>query len=196
MTVRERELASIARLRRKAAAGDSLAVSNIAAGYGILGRWRLAFRWWFRGAAAGDGSDMLEAAYCYQHGLGVRRNVASARRLYETAIQSSSISEFDREEAMYHLAVALLQTGRTGAERSHAEKLLRDANADGGYPQAAALCCSLDTPPLAICVCRRGLRPGLGRLACRRHRGTRPRRASLRTAPSPLRSGACSPLNV
>src|SRR5436190_2077092 len=113
MTVRERELAAIARLRLKAMAGNSIAVSNVAAGYRILGRWNLAFRWWKKGAAAGDGSDMLEAGYCCQHGLGVRRNVVAARRWYESAIRSATISQFEQEETMYNLAVLLLQTRRT-----------------------------------------------------------------------------------
>ena len=174
MTNRERELAAIARLRPRAMAGDSLAVSNIAAGYRILGRWNLAFRWWHKAAAAGDGSDMLDVAYCYHHGLGVRRNAAAARRFYESAIQSSTVSQFEQEEAMYHLAVLLLQTRRTTAARSRVRRLLTDANADGDYPQAGDLLASINAPDFEICVCRRRLRPGLGRIACRIHRGTLP----------------------
>ncbi len=173
MTVRDRELAAIARLRPKAMAGDSIAVSNVAAGYRILGRWDLAFRWWKKGAAAGNGSDMLELAYCYHHGLGVRGDTVAARRLYESAIKSSTISQFEQEEAMYNLAALLLETRRP-AVRTRAEKLLREANGDGDYPQADDLLASINSPTVEICVCRRGLRPGLGRLACRRHRGKLP----------------------
>jgi TPR repeat protein len=182
MAVNEREVAAIARLRPRAIAGDSVAVSNIAAGYRILGRWRLAFRWWARGAAAGDGGDMLEAAYCYHHGLGVRRNVAAARRLYERAIQSRTISQFEHEEAMYHLAVLLLQISRNDAARARARKLLRDANVDRDYPQAATLHASVSTHGQELCVCRRRLRPGVGRVACSLHRGTLPNKALHRTS--------------
>jgi hypothetical protein len=192
MKVNEREVAAIARLRRRAVAGDSVAVSNIAAGYRILGRWRLAFRWWSRGAAAGDGSDMLEAAYCYHHGLGARRNLAAARRLYERAIQSRTISQFEHEEAMYHLAVLLLQVSRNDAARGRAKKLLRDANVDRDYPQAAALHDSISTRALDLCVCRRRLRPGLGRLACKLHGGALPNKALQRTSSLPRSAQAGS----
>lgn len=188
MTTRERELAAIARLRPRARVGDLIAVSNIAAGYRILGRWNLAFRWWAKGASAGDGSDQLEVAYCYDHGLGVRRSLASARRMYESAIRSDTISQFEREEAMYHLAVLLLRTGRMAAVRARVEHLLRHANVDGDYPQAADLLVCLDSLPNEICVCRRGLRAGLGRRACRRHRGKLPNRALQRTRAATPRS--------
>jgi TPR repeat protein len=180
MTTRERELAAISRLRPRAMAGDWVAASNIAAGYRILGRWHLAFRWWQKAAAAGDGSDMLEVAYCYHHGLGVRRNLAAARRLYESAIRSSTISQFDQEEAMYHLAVLLLKARPTTAARARVERLLRHANADGDYPQASDLLASINAAALEICVCRRRLRPGLGRIACRLHQGALPNRALKR----------------
>src|SRR4051812_22853116 len=73
MGVREREEAYIRRQRRLLPKGDGTAASNIAAAYRILGRHRLAFGWWRKGAARGDGDALLEVGYCYQHGLGVRR---------------------------------------------------------------------------------------------------------------------------
>jgi TPR repeat protein len=168
--------------------GDSFAVSNIAAGYRILGRRTLAFRWWKRGADAGDGSDMLEVAYCYQHGVGVRRNAEMAAHFYRAAIGSSSIAQFEKEEAMYHLAGLLLASSRKAAIRSRAIKLLRKANVDDDYPRAAALLAAVDSPELETCACRRGLRPGLGRLHCKQHRGSLPTRALQRAGTSGARS--------
>jgi TPR repeat protein len=187
MTSRERELAAIARLRRRAMAGDSFAVSNIAAGYRILGRRTLAFRWWKRGAEAGDGSDMLEVAYCYHHGIGVRKNAEAAARFYQAAIRSSAISQFEKEEAMYHLAVLLLATPRKAATRSRVIKLLRQANVDADYPQAVELLASMASPEVELCACRRGLRPGLGRIYCNRHRWRLPNGASQRALSSKSR---------
>ena len=170
MTNRERELAAIARLRPRALDGDPIAVSNIGAGYRILGRRTLAFRWWKRAADAGDGSDMLEVAYCYNHGLGVRRDEGAAARYYEAAIRNDNISQLEQEEAMYHLAILLMEKRGNGAVRRRAVNLLREANADGDYPQAAELLASMDTPEFEPCTCRRSLRPALARIACSLHR--------------------------
>jgi hypothetical protein len=60
---------------------------------------------------------------------------------------------------------------RNGAVRRRVVDLLREANADGDYPQAAEFLTSVDVPEFEPCVCRRGLRPALGRIACRSHRG-------------------------
>jgi hypothetical protein len=158
-------------------AGDLTTMSNIAAGYRILGRPSLAFRWWKRAADAGDGQrQALELAYCYHHGSGVRKDARAAARACASAIKSSAISQFEKEEASYHLAVSLLSTHRLATVRARVVKLLREANVDGDYPQAAELEASLESPTIAFCVCRRGLRPGLGRRYCRRHWGRLPNR--------------------
>jgi TPR repeat protein len=176
----ERELQTIARLRPKARAGDSTATFNIAAGYRILGRNALAFRWFRRAAAQGDGGDSeLEVGYCHHHGVGVRRDAALAERAYRSAIASARITPFGREEAMYHLAILLLSKPRTAARRSKAIELLRDANKDGDYPQAELLAACIDAPEQVFCTCRRGLRAGLRRRHCNLHRDVPKRRESL-----------------
>ena len=58
MTVREREEAYIQKQWRKAMGGDYFAMQNIAAAYRILGKTRLAFRW-FKKAAHGRGHQYL-----------------------------------------------------------------------------------------------------------------------------------------
>ena len=107
MTIRERELRYIARHLPKAKAGDGLAIYNVAAAYRLLGRPAAAFRWWKKGTDLADGSDTLEIGYCYQHGAGVRKDFSAAIRAYEAVIQSDAVSQAEREEAMYLLAIAL-----------------------------------------------------------------------------------------
>jgi len=170
MTIRERERRYIVRHLPKARAGDGLAMSNVAAAYRILGRYSAAYRWWRKAADTGDGSDTLEVGYCFHHGAGVRRNASRAIRSYETAIQSGDISQLEREEAMFLLAVLLLSKRRSLTVSARIEKLLRRANIDNDYPQAANLLQSLKTIPEKICTCRRGLRFGLARLHCAVHK--------------------------
>jgi TPR repeat protein len=170
MTIQERERRFIVRHLPKARAGDGLTMSNVAAAYRILGRHSAAYRWWRKAADAGDGSDTLEVGYCLHHGVGVRRNASKAIRAYETAIQSGDISELEREEAMFLLAVLLLSKRRSSTVCVRIEKLLRRANIDDDYPQAANLLASLKIIPEKICTCRRGLRFGLARLHCAVHK--------------------------
>jgi hypothetical protein len=57
----KRTAGGVARLRRRARNGDSIAASNLAAEYRRLKRPRLAFRWWVRAAALWEnGDDLLE----------------------------------------------------------------------------------------------------------------------------------------
>ena len=161
--------ADIARLRPRARNADAIAISNIAANYRLLGRRRLAFQWWARGAASGDGEDLLEIAYCYQHGLGVRRNAGKAEINYESAIRADSICAYSREEAMYHLATVLLT--KSLRDKRRALRLLRKAAADADYPQAVKLLSVLQTgTPTSICSCRRGLMRRLKTVGCPIHR--------------------------
>jgi hypothetical protein len=50
-----------------------------------------------RAAALGDGDAMADAGYCYQCGIGVRKNIAVARSLYRRAIPARGISMWGRE---------------------------------------------------------------------------------------------------
>lgn len=175
MKIRERELRYVARHLPKAKAGNRLAISNVAAAYRLLGRHSSAYRWWKKGAELGDGSDTLDVGYCYQHGAGVQKNVRAGIRAYGAAIQSDSISQLEREEAMYLLAVSLLPRIGRKEIRARVVELLGRANADNDYPQAAWLLASLESPPSDVCTCRRGLRFGLARLHCALHK-----RASVR----------------
>ena len=160
------ELALIPGLRKKFRAGDAMAGSNIAAAYRIVGRPQLAFQWWKKIADKGDAEDSLEVAYCYQHGIGVRKNRAAAERFYNKAIRSKRslrISPYSQEEAQYLLAAMLLAGNPSAKVRTLAVGLLRKANGDGDYAQAKALLESIRSgKPSRICFCRRGLKHSFG----------------------------------
>jgi hypothetical protein len=88
--------------------GHSGGAANLATVYRDFGDLRGAFGWWMRAAAMGDGDAMGDVGYCYQYGIGVRKNIASARRMYRRAIAARDISMSGREEALYNLAVTYL----------------------------------------------------------------------------------------
>ncbi len=177
----------VARLKRLLRSGDDMQISNIAATYRMAGNSRRAFEWWRRAAArkvivhwlprpVDDGMALLELGYCYQYGIGVRRDERAACMAYRAAARSKWIDEFSREEALYHLAVAYLDLDKGRRNRSRAAKLLCEAAADGDYPQAADLLSRLESDgPVAVCRCRRRLRRSLGGQAqCALHQ--RPKR--------------------
>lgn len=165
----DRENRYIRKWRPKAVRGDSIAMSNVAAAYRIVENFRLSARWYKKAAEHGNGDAMTEWGYCLEHGVGVRRDERSAERAYRCAIASKWITDFCREEAMYHLAVVLL--GRQPASsRRAAAKLLRVANADGDYPQAEALLLIVRSANTRnVCICRRNLRPRLAKRHCPLH---------------------------
>lgn len=169
MTTSERERRYIRKWRAKVARGDESGMSNIAAGYRILENFRLAARWYQRAAEHGNGDAMVDWGYCLQHGIGTPTDHQAAEQTYRAAIASTWITEYAREEAMYHLAVLLLNRG-TAPSRHAAAELLRSAAADKDYPQAEALlqavASSTDGSP---CVCRRHLRPRLAKRHCPLH---------------------------
>lgn len=144
-------------------------MSNVAAAYRILENFRLAARWFQRAAEHGDGDALTDWGYCLQHGVGTPRDEKSADRAYRAAIASQRITDFAREEAMYHLAVLLLNRP-SGSSHRTAAKLLRTAQADNDYPKADALLRLLGSVDARnVCICRRGLRPRLAKRHCPVH---------------------------
>ena len=146
-----------------------MGMSNVAAAYRILGKFRLAARWYKRAAEHGDGDALTEWGYCLQHGVGTRKDEMAAERAYRAAIASKWITDYAREEAMYHLAVLLL--GRPSASsRRAAVNLLRAANVDEDYPQAEAFLRTTGSADARyFCICRRHLRPRLAKRHCPLH---------------------------
>ena len=132
--------------------GESIGAANLATIYRDSGDLRRAFDWWLRAAATGDGDSMGDAAYCHQYGIGVRKNIASARRLYRRALAARDISTWGREEALYQLALMYLDAGKSQL----ALPLLMRAARDGDYPEANAVLGQIRSKqPIAPCRCRR-----------------------------------------
>lgn len=173
MTAQNREKQYIRKWLPKAVRGDITAMSNVAAAYRILENFRLAANWYRRASEQRDGDALTEWGYCLQHGIGIRKDDKAAEQAYRAAIRSEWITDYCREEAMYHLAVLLLSR-RSAVSRRAAASLLRVAFADGDYPQAEALLRIVESADIRdICVCRRHLRPGLARRHCPMHRPRR-----------------------
>jgi TPR repeat protein len=169
MSALDREKRYIRKWRPKAVRGDGMAMSNIAAAYRILENFRLAARWYRRASERRDGDALTEWGYCLQHGVGTRKDARAAERAYRAAIRSKWMTDYCREEAMYHLAVLLLGR-RTASSRRAAVRLLRLASADGDYPQAEVLLQMVLSADLrGVCVCRRHLRPRLAQRHCPVH---------------------------
>ncbi len=188
MTALDREKHYIRKWRLKAVRGDSIAMSNVAAAHRILGNLNLAARWYRRASERRDGDALTEWGYCLQHGVGIRKNDKAAERAYRAAIVSKWITDYWREEAMYHLAVLLLGR-RSASSRRAAARLLRIASADGDYPQAEALLQSVKSRNLcAVCVCRRHLRPRLARRHCPVHGPHRGQQNGAANGRQPVRS--------
>jgi TPR repeat protein len=148
-------------------AGSSTAASNLATVHRDAGKPTLAFRWWNRSAAMGDGDAAVDTGYGYQYGIGVRKNAVAAKRLYRRAIESRQITQYAREAALYHLAVLYLDERRP----AQAIPLLKRANQDGDYPEAAALLKQWETSsPCTPCRCKRLIRKTLrGHAKCPIH---------------------------
>ena len=155
--------------RRAARSGDSTATCNLATLYRDAGKPRVAFQWWKRAAAMRDGGAAVAVGYCYQYGIGTRRSTVNAKRFYRRAIVSKDISQHGREEAMYHLAIQLIDAGQT----RFAIPLLRQAAADNDFPEAACVLNQL-TKNLDghFCRCRRFINRRLrGHTKCPLHAG-------------------------
>jgi TPR repeat protein len=153
--------------RRAARSGDSTATSNLATVYRDAGKARLAFQWWKRAADMRDGDAAVDVGYCYQYGIGTRKNVANAKRMFRRAVASRDISQFGREEAMYHLAVQFIDEGK----RQLAFPLLKRATADDDFPEAASVLNQLKTESDYVpCRCKRSINKQLrGHTKCSLH---------------------------
>ena len=154
--------------RRAYRIGSSMGAYNLAIIYRDTGDLRSAFRWWQRAAGLNDGDATVDVAYCYQYGIGVRKNAAEARRLYRRAMSSKDISQSGREEAMYGLAISFVDVGH----RTRAIPLLKSAAVDVDYPEATAVLEQIRAKKaVKPCRCRRFIRKTLlGHAECEVHR--------------------------
>jgi TPR repeat protein len=153
--------------RRAAHMGDSTAATNIATVFRDEGNLKLAHRWLLRAVKMGDGDAAVTAGYGYLYGIGVRRNTSSARRMFRRALRARDTSGYAREEALYNLAIVHIDRGSP----RQAIPLLKRANNDGDYREAAALLAQIGSKAeLRPCRCRRHLnRRILGHAECPEH---------------------------
>jgi len=153
--------------RRAVRLGDSGAANNASTVYRDRGQLSRAHLWMMRAAAMGDGDAAVDAGYDYLYGIGVRRNIHSARLLFNRALRVRNISGYGREEAFYNLAIAHIDSGRP----SLAIPFLERACKDGDYPEAATLLAQIRANVALIpCRCRRFLNKRLrGHARCVQH---------------------------
>jgi len=152
--------------------GHQSAFNNIATIYRDEHNFKPMFQWWRRGVNLGnEGDDAGNVGYCHQYGIGTRRDILAARRMYKYAIESQNICEYDREAAVYHLAISYIDDGK----ETRAIPLLQRANKDNDYPEASRLLKQIESGTgVEPCRCRRGIRKTLpGHAKCPLH--SRPR---------------------
>jgi hypothetical protein len=156
---RDAGLPSIAVLKAAYRAGTPCVEQNIPVAYRDLGNMRRAFFWWKKLSDNGDGDASVDAGYCFQYGIGVKQNKIAAQLLYRRAIKSTLITEAGREEAMYFLAVSLVDSSTSTRSKKRAIELLRTANRNNDYVEADALLKQLlsGSKNIEACRCRRGL---------------------------------------
>lgn len=153
--------------RRAVRLGNSGAANNASTVYRDRGQLSRAHRWMMRAAAMGDGDAAVDAGYDYLYGIGVRRDIRSARLLLNRALRVRNISGYGREEAFYNLAIAHVDSGRPKL----AVPFLERACEDGDYPEAATLLAQIKAKDaLHPCRCRRFLSKRLlGHAPCVQH---------------------------
>jgi uncharacterized protein len=153
--------------RRAGRMGNTVAASNIATIFRDGGNLRRAHQWLLRTVEMGDADAAVSAGYGYLYGIGVRRDLNSARRMFRRALKDSDTSSYGREEALYNLAIAHVDSGNPG----RAIAFLERANEDGDYPEAAALLAQIIAKAeLKPCRCRRHLNKHLcGHANCPQH---------------------------
>jgi TPR repeat protein len=153
--------------RRAARSGNSIAASNLATVYRDAGKADLAFQWWKRAADMRDRDAAVDVGYCYQYGIGTRKNAANAKRMFRRAITSREISQWGREEAMYHLAIQFIDEGK----KRLAFPLLKRATADDDFPEAASVLNQLiSESDYVLCRCKRFINKQLrGHAVCSLH---------------------------
>jgi TPR repeat protein len=95
---------------------DFCAAKNIASVYRERVNNGRAIFWYQRAAASGDGDAQVAVGRYYYTGVGVRRNYSRAAQCFREAIASRFITQAGREDARFHLGVALQEARRGQAD--------------------------------------------------------------------------------
>jgi TPR repeat protein len=147
--------------------GNWGSASNIATIYRDRGDLKSAHRWALRALELGDGDAAVTAGYNWLYGIGVHADVKAARRMFRLALRRAVTTVYGREEALYNLAIVLVDSGKP----RQAIPLLKQAAADGDYPEAESLLSQIEArAALRPCRCRRHLHKNLrGHAQCPQH---------------------------
>lgn len=129
-------------LKRAFRGGDTTgAANNLAIIYRLDGDLQRAV-FWFKKHQPRDGGIALQLGIHYYWGKEVRTNHAKAVRLFRKATRSREIidiSEYERDNAFFYLAIAYVEGKGVKKSLATAQKLLERANKDNDHPPAARL---------------------------------------------------------
>jgi TPR repeat protein len=126
-------------LKKAFRGGDSCAANNIAVTYRENGHLRQAVRWFRKAAAAGDESVLIQLGIHSYWGKSARKDHATAARCFRKAIRSNNVSELDRDDANFYLAIPYLEGKGVGKSQRTAKKYLERANRDNDHLAAQRL---------------------------------------------------------
>ena len=127
-------------LKRAFRAGDtSCAANNIAVTYRENGHLRQAVRWFRKIDSSHDDSTLIQLGIHSYWGKGVRTDHREAVRLFRRAIRGKNLSECDRDDANFYLAIAYLEGKGVKKSPRTAWKHLERANRDNDHLAAQRL---------------------------------------------------------
>jgi TPR repeat protein len=131
-------------LKRAFRGTDRCAASNVAITYRESGNFRRAVLWFRKSVAFGDDSARIQLGIYYYWGIGVRRSAVKAIRCFRKAANGRNLSEADRDDSFFYLAIGYLDGNGVKASAKKARRLLRRANVDNDHPAAYSLLSALD----------------------------------------------------
>jgi TPR repeat protein len=127
-------------LKRAFRGGDTnCAPITIAITYRENGHLRQAVSWFRKTAASGDDAVLIQFGIHSYWGKGVRTDHAAAVRYFRRAIRGKNMSECDRDDANFYLAIAYLEGKGVKKSLSIARKYLERANRDNDHLAAQRL---------------------------------------------------------
>jgi len=143
--VKRNTRAALLWLKRAFRGGDtSSAANNIAITYRESGDFREAVRWFKKAVRAGDDGDRIQLGIHSYWGKGVRTDHAEAVRYFRRAAKGKNISESERDDANFYLAIAYLEGKGVKKSLSMARKHLERANRDNDHLAAQRLLKQID----------------------------------------------------
>jgi len=127
-------------LKRAFRGGDTLlAPRNIAVTYREDGHFRQAVRWFRKVDVSRDDSVLIQLGIHSYWGKGVRADHPAAVRYFRKAIRGKNMSECDRDDANFYLAIAYLEGKGVRKSLRMAQKHFEQANRDNDHLSAQRL---------------------------------------------------------